>query len=859
MFLALRWTTGWRRFSNGALRRCAAIAALVACAWVAATLVAPPGNAMARGRRAHAAGAFEWHGAGGSTGCLVRGASPPPRPGLPDTLGSVHVLAHFDRSVVDSAYVHAVLEGAERTHRVLVDTLGFRAPDPDGAGGDDRIDVYVGPIGGMPAGVAGVTWPENPTGDPVYPASSTAWFQVTVGLPDSVTGVVAAHEYFHVIQLGYDRDENNSLLEMLSTWGEERVFPDADLYIRRLKWFFDQPEQPLFSFTYSNVPWLFFLTQRYGDGVLVDLMDAAGRTPGNPPGALRAAHDAALAAHGGGDFFAELVTFRVWNLFTGARDDGAHYREGARWPEVRVETRIACIPQATLVGDVRRAGSYGATVHVIEGDHAHGALRIPVRPDWTCRVDASVTTFTPAGATTTAITWPQYSTFGDTIVVPGGERVDSVIVVASNFRGSGSSSQAAFSIGALHARPAPPAAAWVLVLDRDACRRPFDGLDGRLAPTAGQERAFARALADLGVDFLQTDSIPADLSACRGVIVCGGQDDAGLVLDDAELDRLTAFVDAGGDVYLESRAFGRFADVPAASASARAFWTRFGASWRAGDSLAAHAWSTRPGPLGVHAMAYGGVLAQGAGELALAGADSLIVDDRGRLRGTVLQAGSSCRIHATLLLGASGDDASRAAWMASVLSAWDAGMPVLGVRTATLAANPDGVVTLEAVVGGWSGQTLGVVRDPGAREKEVDATVTAGPDGARVRAADAPGAGRHAYVVRLVERGAAVRDLWQGEVTVAGTRPPLWLGAVSPNPARDRVALDVRSPGGVLGVDVFDVAGRRVGRWRLALPAGQSRVELDLARSRRLGSGVYFVRVRDATGHVARRKFLVMR
>ncbi len=828
---------------------------------VAAMLLAAVSSWGLAGRpaRAMAARAAAW-GPGGAAGCLAPPSTAvPPRPGLPDTLGSTHVLAHFDAAVVDSSYVRGVLEAAERARRVLVDTLGCRAPALDGgAGGDDRTDVYVGPIGGAPLGVAGATWPEAPTGDPIYPASYSAWFQVVETLADSIRDVVTAHEYFHAIQMAYDRDDALSVYEMLSTWAEERVFPAVDAYRRVLPPFFAQPERALFAFTYSNVPWAFFLTERYGDAFVADLLDAMGRTPGNPPGALRAAHDAALAARGGGDFFSELVQFRVWNLFTGARDDGEHYREGALWPEVRIERRLACVP-APLASDVHLAGSYGALVHVVEGDHAHGTLRIPVRPEIANRIDASITRFCGGASFTTTRSWPPGTAPTDTLEILSWEDVDSVAVVVSNFRGAGSLALAGFAIGAAHGRVTPPSGGWVLVLDRDACRRPFDGAGGRLGPREGQERAFSIALGELGVAFVQSDSIPLDLSTCLGVFLCGGQDDAGLRLDDAELDRLRAFVDGGGDVYLESRTFGAFAGAASASAVARAFWDRFGTVWRPPDSTSVSAWNTVPGsPLGARAFAYGGAGAAGAGILEPVAAETLAVDALGRVRATMRRQGASVRIHATVLLGASGDAASRRGWVAAVLSAWDALVPVLGVRGATLSAR-DGVVTLEGTLGGWSGETVDVVRDPDTAPVPVAVDVSPVPGGARFVARDVPPRGRHAYAVRLVGTAGARRELWRGVVDAGLDAPRLVLGRPAPNPVRDRLRVDVRSSGGPLAVTVYDVAGRRVLSRRLDVPPGRSRVELDLAGERRPAPGVYFVRVRGASGAVAVRRFLVLR
>ena len=49
------------------------------------------------------------------------------------------------------------------------------------------------------------------------------------------------------------------------------------------------------------------------------------------------AMDWVLATSYGTSLADEFRTFAVWNWFTGTRDDGAHYEEGAAWPLVAAE------------------------------------------------------------------------------------------------------------------------------------------------------------------------------------------------------------------------------------------------------------------------------------------------------------------------------------------------------------------------------------------------------------------------------------------------------------------------------------------------------------------------------------------
>ncbi|MBI5710949.1 MAG: T9SS type A sorting domain-containing protein [Candidatus Eisenbacteria bacterium] len=76
---------------------------------------------------------------------------------------------------------------------------------------------------------------------------------------------------------------------------------------------------------------------------------------------------------------------------------------------------------------------------------------------------------------------------------------------------------------------------------------------------------------------------------------------------------------------------------------------------------------------------------------------------------------------------------------------------------------------------------------------------------------------------------------------------------VAPNPATGLVRFDVAGVTGVARLEVLDLAGRAV--WSRALPPGTRAATWsgERAGAGRAGSGIYFVRLRDARGAVVRR------
>jgi hypothetical protein len=246
---------------------------------------------------------------GTGEGAVSQAPAARPAPGT-FQIGTTHVIVHYeDAGLAD--YAQDVSDAAELTYRTLIDTLLYLVPPSDApAGGDGRVDVYLQ----TPAQIGdvwGATFVETLVGSP-YVGSSTSYVTVVDTMSLARRLAVTAHEMFHVVQIGYDPQENRSFLEMISMWIEDRVYDDADVYLEVLPYFFEAPDKGLYTHTYSNVPWAIYLAENYGDGIVRDILENCTDVSGsNVVGAI----DESLSAFGT-SHYDEYLTFMLWNYFT---------------------------------------------------------------------------------------------------------------------------------------------------------------------------------------------------------------------------------------------------------------------------------------------------------------------------------------------------------------------------------------------------------------------------------------------------------------------------------------------------------------------------------------------------------------
>jgi MYXO-CTERM domain-containing protein len=215
---------------------------------------------------------------------------------------------------------------AETTSAVLefYAATGFRPPLSDGtAGGSDAMDVYLVDFGGS---ADGAYTAEACTRNP--PVQCSGYFVMEndfrgygyADLPTAVR-VLTSHELFHAVQAAYDASEEVWWSEGTATWaewafdpGSEDFLAFADAYLDDTGRSIDQPPAgPVPTFAYATALWWWFLTNRYGDTFLVDLLEATEADD------TLLVDMEALEEAAGGSLWEDWSAFTTWNLATGTR------------------------------------------------------------------------------------------------------------------------------------------------------------------------------------------------------------------------------------------------------------------------------------------------------------------------------------------------------------------------------------------------------------------------------------------------------------------------------------------------------------------------------------------------------------
>lgn len=247
----------------------------------------------------------------------------------------------------------AVLGFAETAWRVEVEELGFRAPLPDGGrcGPDERFDIFL--WRGIEVSYVDVLAP-NPT------TPWDDWFAYMVVDPwgpygGERLGVTVAHELNHACQAADDWFDSPMIFEATATFVEDLVFDEVDDYHgvlgdfqARPHWSLDRDDRYRTWFMYGASLYLHFLHERYysTDPAFVGRLWRGLR---NPPGPnepdFEDALDTMLRADHGVSFADSVSEHAVWRWYTGARDDGRHFEEGAAFPPT------ALVPATTIAVD----------------------------------------------------------------------------------------------------------------------------------------------------------------------------------------------------------------------------------------------------------------------------------------------------------------------------------------------------------------------------------------------------------------------------------------------------------------------------------------------------------------------------
>jgi hypothetical protein len=239
-------------------------------------------------------------------------------------------------------YVERVLAVGARVEAIENGRLHWHEPRSDGRRGGRRgkTDVYLKQLGRQLFGYAAPDPGQSPKGnrlprrlhgylvlDDDYDPAQYPGTEARENL-----AVTFAHEYCHILQLGYDAYQDAWMAESTAVWMEDQVFGGIDDYLRYVRRWVRLYNTPLTANSireYGSAVWNEWLVRRYGRDVLRSAWSGALHT--RPGGFSVASYDAAIRAAGDSDIGRDIARF--------ARDvaewrTGARFREGRLYPDV---------------------------------------------------------------------------------------------------------------------------------------------------------------------------------------------------------------------------------------------------------------------------------------------------------------------------------------------------------------------------------------------------------------------------------------------------------------------------------------------------------------------------------------------
>ena len=155
-------------------------------------------------------------------------------------------------NAVDSiGYVHETGRIAEYAYSLLIDSLGFDSPPVDNIDGNE-IDIYIRDWGGT---YYAQTYLESKNQATSRPNDYISYMVIDNDYMDSryetkgrdALQVTIAHEFFHMVQLGYNfTNDDLFFFEWSSVWFEDIAYPEINDYLQYTD-FFHYPEESIFS------------------------------------------------------------------------------------------------------------------------------------------------------------------------------------------------------------------------------------------------------------------------------------------------------------------------------------------------------------------------------------------------------------------------------------------------------------------------------------------------------------------------------------------------------------------------------------------------------------------------------------
>jgi hypothetical protein len=275
------------------------------------------------------------------------------RPATATYVDTPHFRVHYDTSGPNmiygwpgTAYRDSVVAACETSWSFYHVANNWQIPPSDGSGGGNSlIDCYVTDAG------AAYGWTQPDLAAPRWPDDWTAFFVIDhaydppFGYADRTLPmkITVAHEYHHVVQMGYTL-ANNWWMENVATFMEDEVYDAIDDNHAYILGYMNFPHQRLSTYNssheYACFLWPTLIKEKWTHDVVRQVYHctASGAS-------IYTCLDNVFAQFGT-DFALTLAEWGIWNFYTSIRNDGHHYGESQAYePIMAYDQQFSTYPQ----------------------------------------------------------------------------------------------------------------------------------------------------------------------------------------------------------------------------------------------------------------------------------------------------------------------------------------------------------------------------------------------------------------------------------------------------------------------------------------------------------------------------------
>jgi len=225
-------------------------------------------------------------------------------------------------------------------YHLEIDTLGYKVPPK---GPTNRIDVYFKNF----VDYGETSWDDNNISYITMNNDFAESSLYTNGI--DALKVTAAHEFFHVIQIGYIwRDVDLYFYEASAVWMEDRVYDDVNDYLQYIKYYFRNLDSPISHPSYATIShygkgiFVRFIEEFYSEDIILKTWEKMTIVH-----SMKALNEVLFES--GSDLAEAFNTFSVWNYFTGARSQQfKFYEEAEDYPEIPINDNIQFFNKTTV-------------------------------------------------------------------------------------------------------------------------------------------------------------------------------------------------------------------------------------------------------------------------------------------------------------------------------------------------------------------------------------------------------------------------------------------------------------------------------------------------------------------------------